>query len=112
MVAIFDIAKKTWDICGVGNITIKMNGPTFSKNYMSYNGIIGLNLPRTMSSQQIIHEKGQYLIMCSDGLRSRWDTLKYTGILRYDLTILASSLIKDFTRTTDDSSVAICKINA
>lgn len=112
MVAIFDIAQKTWDICGVGNISIKMNGPTFSKNYMSYNGIIGLNLPRTMSSQQIIHEKGQYLIMCSDGLRSRWDTLKYTGIVRYDLTILASSLIKDFNRTTDDSSVAICKINA
>jgi anti-sigma regulatory factor (Ser/Thr protein kinase) len=111
MVAIFDIAKKTWEICGVGNITTKINGPTISKNYMSYNGIIGLNLPRTMNSQQIMHEKGQYIIMCSDGLRSRWDTLKYTGILRYDLTLLASSLIKDFTRNTDDASVAICKIN-
>jgi anti-sigma regulatory factor (Ser/Thr protein kinase) len=111
MAAIFDIAKKTWQICGVGNITTKINGPTISKNYMSYNGIIGLNLPRTMNSQQILHEKGQYIIMCSDGLRSRWDILKYTGILRYDLTMLASSLIKDFTRTTDDASVAICKIN-
>ena len=111
MVAIFDIAKKTWGVCGVGNITTKINGPTLSRNYLSYNGIIGLNLPRTMNSQQIIHEKGQYMIMCSDGLRSRWDTLKYVGIGRYDLTILASSLIKDFTRTTDDASVAICKIN-
>ena len=111
MAAIFDIAKKTWQICGVGNITTKINGPTISKNYMSYNGIIGLNLPRTMNSQQILHQKGQYIIMCSDGLRSRWDILKYTGILRYDLTMLASSLIKDFTRTTDDASVAICKIN-
>lgn len=110
-VAIYDIGKKTWNLCGVGNITTKINGPTISKNYMSYNGIIGLNLPRVMNSQQIVHEKGQYLIMCSDGLRSRWETLKYTGILRYDLTILAASLMKDFTRTTDDSSVAICKIN-
>jgi len=111
MVAIFDIAQKTWSICGVGNITTKINGPTASKNYLSYNGIIGLNLPRIMSGQHIVHEKGQYMVMCSDGLRSRWDTLKYTGILRCDLTILAASLIKDFTRATDDSSVAICKIN-
>ncbi|AEV99334.1 serine/threonine protein kinase [Niastella koreensis] len=110
-VAIYDIAKKTWNLCGVGNISTKISGPTMSKNYMSYNGIIGLNLPRVMNSHQIVHEKGQYLIMCSDGLRSRWETLKYTGILRYDLTILAASLNKDFTRTTDDSSVAICKIN-
>ncbi|MBO9204566.1 MULTISPECIES: ATP-binding SpoIIE family protein phosphatase [Niastella] len=111
MVAIFDLAKKTWEVCGVGNITIKINGPTISKNFMSYNGIIGLNMPRILTSQQIVHEQGQYLIMCSDGLRGRWDTLKYTGISRYDLTILASSLFKDFTRTTDDTSVAICKIN-
>lgn len=111
MVAIFDIAKKTWDLCGVGNIATKISGPTVSKNYMSYNGIIGLNLPRSMNSQQIMHEKGQYMIMCSDGLRSRWDTLKYAGILRYDLTMLAASLFKDYTRTTDDASVAICKIN-
>jgi anti-sigma regulatory factor (Ser/Thr protein kinase) len=110
-VAIYDIAKKTWDLCGVGNIATKISGPTINKNYMSYNGIIGLNLPRVMNSQQILHEKGQCIIMCSDGLRSRWDTLKYTGISRYDLTLLAASLIKDFTRTTDDSSVAICKIN-
>jgi hypothetical protein len=49
--------------------------------------------------------------MCSDGLRSRWDPVKYTGIMRYDLSILASSLMKDFTRNNDDASVAICKIN-
>lgn len=110
-VAVFDIAKKEWEICGIGNITTKMHGPITSKNYMSYNGIIGLNVPRSIHSQKIPYEKGQYIIMCSDGLRSRWDTLKYTGIMRYDLSILAASLLKDFTRNNDDASIAICKIN-
>ncbi|WP_205512043.1 ATP-binding SpoIIE family protein phosphatase [Longitalea arenae] len=111
MVAVYDIAKKTWEICGVGNITTKINGPATNKNYMSYNGIIGLNVPRSLHTQTFMHEKGQYIIMSSDGLRSRWDPLKYPGILRYDLSMLALSLLKDFSRNTDDASVAICKIN-
>jgi anti-sigma regulatory factor (Ser/Thr protein kinase) len=111
MVAIYHIANKTWEICGVGNITTKIIGPTINKNYMSYNGIIGLNVPRLLHTQSFMHEKGQHIIMCSDGLRSRWDPLKYPGIMRYDLSMLALSLLKDFSRNTDDASVAICKIN-
>jgi hypothetical protein len=49
--------------------------------------------------------------MCSDGLKSRWDTAKYPSILRYDLSILSASLLKDFARNTDDMSVLACKIN-
>jgi len=111
-VAVFDTRLKKWELCGVGNISTKIHGPTFSKNYMSYNGIIGLNMPRTMHTQEFAGEKGQYLIMCSDGIKSRWETLKYTGISRCDLSLLAASLIKDFNRNTDDVSVAVCKINS
>lgn len=110
-VAVFHTKLKKWELCGVGNISTKVNGPTFSKNYMSYNGIIGLNIPRTMHAQEFPGEKGQCLIMCSDGIKSRWETLKYTGIFRFDLSLLAASLIKDFNRNTDDASVAVCKIN-
>ena len=78
---------------------------------MSYNGIIGLNLPRTLNAQEIAYERGQYMVMCSDGLKSRWETLKYPSILRYDLSILCTSLVKDFARNTDDLSAVVCKIN-
>lgn len=110
-VAIFNLKEKTWKICGVGNIATKILGPTFSKGYMAYNGIIGLNLPRTLNAQEISYEKGQHVIMCSDGIKSRWDLLKYPSILRYDLSVLGASLIKDFGRYTDDMSVLACKIN-
>ena len=109
-VALFNCKENAWKICGVGNIATKISGPSFSKGYMSYNGIVGLNLPRTLNAQEVKHEKGQYLVLCSDGLRSRWDTLRYPSILRYDLSILAASLVKDFARNTDDVSVLACKI--
>jgi len=110
-VAIFDYRERKWRICGVGNIATKIIGPTSSKGYMAYNGIIGLNLPRTLNAQEVEYEKGQHIIMCSDGIKSRWETIKYPAILRYDLSILSASLYKDFARNTDDMSVAVCKIN-
>lgn len=110
-VAIFDLKLKRWEVCGVGNISTRISGPSQTKSYMAYNGIIGLNMPRTINAQEIIHEKGQYLTMCSDGIKSRWETTKFTGILRFDLSVLAASVLKDFSRQTDDASVSICKIN-
>jgi anti-sigma regulatory factor (Ser/Thr protein kinase) len=110
-VAVFNMKEKTWKICGVGNILTKIVSLSSSKGYMSYNGIIGLNVPNTLNAQEVAYEKGQTLIMCSDGLKSRWELGRYLAIQRYDLSILGASLIKDFSRNTDDMSVAACKLN-
>lgn len=111
LAAVFNLKTKKWKICGVGNIMTRISGPGFSKNYLSYNGIIGLNMPRTLNPQEIDHEKGQQLILCSDGLKTKWDTFRYPSILRNDLTLLCAALLKDYARNTDDMSVAACKIN-
>lgn len=110
-VAVFSLSAKSWKICGVGNIATRLNSVESVKNYTPYNGIIGLNVPNTLNSVEIGHQKGQHLIMCSDGLKTKWDLIKYPAILRYDLSVLCASLLKDFTRNTDDMSVMACKIN-
>ncbi|SEW36940.1 ATP-binding protein [Chitinophaga arvensicola] len=110
-VAVFDREQKVWRICGVGNINTKIIGNTSNKTYMPYNGIIGLNVPNSLNVQEIPHENGQHIVLCSDGIKSRWDLVKHPGILRYDLTIAANTIIKEFSRNTDDMSVAICRIN-
>jgi len=110
-VAVYDFSKKKWKICGVGNIGTKISSPSQNKNYMSYNGIIGLNVPNSLNSQETPYEAGQVLIMASDGLKTRWDTIRYPSIYRYDLSVLCATLIKDFARFTDDMSVVSCKIN-
>ena len=110
-VAVFDLLQKKWKICGVGNISTRIMNPASAKNLMAYNGIIGLNVPRTLHAQEVEYEKGQHIILSSDGIKSKWETIRYTAIQRYDAAILSAAILKDFARLTDDMSVAVCKIN-
>jgi hypothetical protein len=110
-VAVFELQTKSWKVCGVGNIMTKIAGPSNSKTIMPYNGIIGLNVPRNLNVQEMEYEKGQYILMCSDGLKTKWDISRHPALNRFDATIMAACLLKDFARNTDDMSVAVCKIN-
>ena len=50
-------------------------------------------------------------ILCSDGIKTRWDLSKYPLIGRYDLSILNAAIYKDHARKTDDMSVVSIKVN-
>jgi anti-sigma regulatory factor (Ser/Thr protein kinase) len=110
-VAAYSVREKKWQLCGVGNISTLVRSPSNSRMYSSYNGIIGLNVPNTLKNQEVDREDEQVIIMCSDGIKSRWDGAQYPAIMRYDLTMLTAALLKDFARYTDDMSVAACKLN-
>lgn len=109
-IASFEILANQWRLCGVGNIFTKMYSGIVSKAYMAYNGAVGLTIPNTMKCSVIPIEKNQNLIMCSDGLRTRWELSKYPAILRSDGLIIAAALFKDFSRGTDDASVLVAKV--
>jgi anti-sigma regulatory factor (Ser/Thr protein kinase) len=110
-IAIFNLNERHWKICGVGNIATRFYGATTSKAHSPYNGIVGLNMPNTMNDQEVAYETGQCIVLCSDGLKSKWDIFRFPSILRYDLSLLNAALFKDFARNTDDLSIASCKIN-
>lgn len=110
-VVIFDFEKKEWSICGVGNILTKLGNFSQTKSFMSYNGILGHNIPRSMKEQRVPYESVQYLIMCSDGIKTKWELNNYPRIYKSDLSVLATAIYQDQTRNTDDSSVVIAKIN-
>lgn len=110
-IASYNKSKNEWTFCGIGNIASRTYAGLLFKNYMSYNGIIGLNIPGTMKDAVIPGEKNQHLILCSDGIRTRWDLTKYPSISKYDSIILAACLYKDFSRRTDDSSILIATVN-
>lgn len=109
--AFYCMKEKRWCVCGVGNIATRMFSNMVGRNYIAYNGIIGLNLPGTMKAQSVEHESGQLLVMCSDGIRTRWELQKYPAITRYDLAILCAAIYKDHARRTDDMSIVACRIN-
>ncbi len=111
--AVFDFSTRKWLICGVGNITTKLSasrGAGAAKGYIAQNGILGYMIPPALLSHEMPYERGQWLIMTSDGLRSRWNTARYPGINQYDASILAAVIYKECARHTDDMSVLVGKL--
>lgn len=100
--------------CGVGNIAGKLyvqEGPKGNpyKNIISYNGILGHNIPNTLNNHEQEWGRKGLLILHSDGLKSRWDLSKYHGLTRHLPTTVAAVLYKDNSRQTDDTLIVVCR---
>jgi anti-sigma regulatory factor (Ser/Thr protein kinase) len=104
-----DHRLKKWKICGIGNIATRLYEGMVHKNYISYNGIIGLNIPTTLKNHEADLGKHQCLVMSSDGLRTRWELSHFPAILKYDPIMLAAVIYKDSARKNDDMSILIAR---
>lgn len=105
----YDYPRRVWTSAGVGNIAARMFGPITQKNHMSYNGIVGHNIPGTMNDQEYAADEFNQAMLCSDGIKTRIDLARYPLMYKYDLTILAAAIYKDHARRNDDMSVVIAK---
>lgn len=110
-IAVVDHQSKQLHIAGVGNISAKLTSADQPKKPLSYNGIIGHNIPNTIHDQTLNCESYHQLILCSDGIRSQWELKKMTTLARHDLSIQAAAIYKDYARRTDDMSIVIAKFN-
>jgi anti-sigma regulatory factor (Ser/Thr protein kinase) len=106
-VVIIDPVQKKWKLCGIGNIGTRFIGYQQSKSYFPYNGIVGSNIPNTLNDQELSQLDYQQIVLCSDGIRSRWEHAKHPTIGRYDSSIQAAAIYKEFGRMTDDMSIVI-----
>jgi len=109
-VVAYDYEAKAWSTAGVGNIAARVFGPVNFKNHMSYNGIVGHNIPNTMNDQLYNGEEFNQVMLCSDGIKTRMEFAKYPQMYKYDLSILAAAIYKDHGRRNDDMSVVVAKI--
>lgn len=111
--------RKKLSYCGIGNITGKLytlNGAVLSnaasRNIISYNGIIGHNIPATFSSQLLDWNSSNLMVLHSDGILTRWDLSKYPNLHRHNSSIMAAVIYRDYCRHTDDSLVVIVRPKA
>jgi len=109
-VVIVDLLHKTWKFCGIGNISTRFTGVHLARSYLSYNGIVGHNIPNTLNDQIYSQDDYQQIILCSDGIRSRWEHARLPDITKQDLIVQAAAIYKDFARKTDDMSIIIGKL--
>jgi anti-sigma regulatory factor (Ser/Thr protein kinase) len=107
---VIDPARKIWKFCGIGNISTRFTGLHMSRSYLSFNGIVGHNIPGSLYDQEVSQQDYQQITLCSDGIRSRWQQMRLPEIGRQDLIVQAGAIYKDFARRNDDMSIIIGKL--
>jgi anti-sigma regulatory factor (Ser/Thr protein kinase) len=107
---VIDPGRKIWKFCGIGNIATRFTGVHQARSYLSFNGIIGHNIPGSLYDQEASQQEFHQITLCSDGIRSRWQQMRLPEIARQDLIVQAAAIYKDFARRTDDMSIIIGKL--
>ena len=92
--------------CGIGNISGTLLSPDASRGLVSHNGIVGHNAHRIQETEYPWTE-GSMLVMCSDGLQTRWRLSAYQGLRHRHPAVIAAVLFRDFQRGRDDVTVVL-----
>lgn len=91
---------------GVGNITgILIDGVTH-RNLISHNGTLG-HQARKFQEFQYPWAAGNLLVLHSDGLTTQWKIDDQPGLRMRDPAVIASVLVRDFSRGRDDASAFV-----
>lgn len=103
-----DIAQQKLTYSGIGNISGKITAWDKPISMLSTNGTLGHNTSR-IQEREISWQRGQRLIMHSDGIHSRSDLSTFPQSEKHDPTILAACIYRDYSRNNDDATVIVSK---
>ena len=108
-VALIDGNRREIRYAGVGNISASVLTGDGSRNLVSHNGTLGLQLRKT---QEFVYPwpSGALLVAHSDGLATHWKLEQYPGLFRQDPAIIAGILYRDHARRRDDASIVVCRL--
>lgn len=109
-VARLDMMSEQIQFAGIGNIAASVFTDGTRYQMVSHNGIAGSNM-RKVQEFPGTWNADSTLIMCSDGLGTRWDLNKYPGLILCHPRIIAAMLYRDFARRRDDVTVLVVREN-
>ncbi|HEX7240337.1 MAG TPA: ATP-binding SpoIIE family protein phosphatase [Longimicrobiaceae bacterium] len=111
-VAEVDPARGVVRFAGVGNVAaaVVVAGGA-SQSLVSHNGIVGHEM-RKVQEFEYRFPPGALLVLCSDGVGTRWTLDRYPGLAARDPLLVAGVLLRDFARGTDDATVAVLRAAA
>ncbi len=104
-----DLAKNTVEYGGVGNIECRVLHPRQDPTRLiSYNGLLGHTLPKPRTFSHSI-AVGDMLVFHSDGVSGHWQPSQYPGLMLEAPAMVASLLLRDWGRHTDDATVLVVR---
>lgn len=105
-VACIDARAQTLRFAGLGNISAVILGLREGTRLASTDGTVGYGL-RKAREIKVAWPPRSTLIMNTDGLSSRWNLTRHTGLLTCHPVLIAAVLHREFARNTDDATVVV-----
>jgi serine/threonine protein phosphatase PrpC len=99
--ALMDAARKRISFLGVGNISIKLVGNNGNDSPISTDGIVGYTMERK-KFHELPYEKGQVLIMHSDGVSERYGSSLIKENIDLSMQALAQKVVEGYGRNERD----------
>jgi len=103
-----DLARRELVVAGVGNVAAWIAADTL-KQLVTQHGTLGQVTPPQIREERYPFAPGAQLVMCSDGLKSRWTLDDHPGLTARHPTTIATVLWRDLARGRDDASVVIAR---
>lgn len=107
-VAEIDLLAHTLTFSGLGNVSGVVIRKGTSRSLVSHNGTVG---HLAANFQQFTEEfpPEAVFVMHSDGIQTRWDLSRHSGLAAKRAGVIAGMLFRDFRRERDDSTVVVVK---
>ncbi|HET7504912.1 MAG TPA: SpoIIE family protein phosphatase, partial [Kofleriaceae bacterium] len=95
-------------IAGVGNVAVWIQGDAL-KQLVTQHGTLGQAVPAQLREERARLPPGGLIVMCSDGIRSRWSFDDHPGLVSHHPTTIATVMWRDLARGRDDASVVVTR---
>jgi anti-sigma regulatory factor (Ser/Thr protein kinase) len=107
-VARIDLASRELAVAGIGNVAAWVAGDAL-KQLVTQHGTLGQVTPSHIHEERHRFAPGALLVMCSDGIRSRWSFEDHPGLAARQPVTIATVMWRDLSRGRDDASVVVVR---
>ena len=106
-----DLRAREVTVAGVGNVAVWVAGATL-KQLVTQHGTLGQAAPSQIREERHPLAHGALVVLCSDGLKSRWTFDELPELRDHAPATIASAIWRDFARGRDDATVLVARETA
>lgn len=103
-----DASADTVRSAGAGNVLGRLVSGVSDRTLLSQHGTAGVTI-RTPEEASTAWPPHALLVVCSDGIATRWGAESIVPVLGRDPTLAAAILVRDHSRGRDDATVAVLR---
>lgn|GEM_PF-2525609 len=108
VIALFIIYKYTneFEMISIGNIDCRHITAGSTIKLLSYNGYVGAYGGKC-KAQKHIYNNGDMLVLCSDGISSKWEVGNYAESVTQNPSLLCNMVFNEYEKHNDDATILV-----